>query len=217
MSKSSGHQFWSETRSFGTLTGRSGPNGTSLRREGAEQSQGSQSLHHIWILNRQLCPTGDNYLWRCTNSSLPGEFADFKILQHLCSSDQHLSVYSVVCTFSNPITNYSYISNFVLYDDLRQVLFAVRGVIYGIRVDRQTGRRYSSLNDISCDHLQYAGNHIFYAYCTSGEAKVYNTDVEDFRNASLAIPFACPSFDESPLWSTTNWSGHCGPLQQFGL
>lgn len=98
-----------------------------------------------------------------------------------------------IYTFSRSIADYSYISNFVLYDDQRQVLFAVRGVVYGIRIDRQTARPYSSLDDVSCNRLQYAGNHIFYAYCASGEAKVYNTDQEEFRNAGLAIPYACPS------------------------
>lgn len=106
-----------------------------------------------------------------------------------------------VYRFARPIReeDYRYISNFVMYDDQRQVLFSVRGVIYGIRMDRLTGRPYSSLNDVSCDHLQYAGNHIFYAYCSSGEAKVYDTDQEGFHNANITIPFACPTSDEVPF------------------
>lgn len=98
------------------------------------------------------------------------------------------------------ITDYSYISNFVSYDDQHQVLFTVRGDVYGIRIDRQTVRPYSSLGDSSCNSLQYAGDHMFYAYCMSGDAKVYNTDQEDFHNTSIAIPYACPSGTPSTLF-----------------
>ena len=96
--------------------------------------------------------------------------------------------------FINPIPNdgYCFISNFAYYDDQNQVFFTVYGDVYGIRFDRGTVRFYSPLGDDSCNRLQYASNHILYAYCASGLAKEYDTDEESARNATPFVPFACP-------------------------
>lgn len=91
--------------------------------------------------------------------------------------------------------DFRYVSNFVLYED--QVVFASSGVIYGIRFDRFDARLYSSLNDVTCDRLQYAGDHMFYAYCASGQTLLYNTDTLRVENTGLLVPFVCPQSDET--------------------
>lgn len=97
-------------------------------------------------------------------------------------------------TFASP-AEYRYISNFVSSGD--QVLFAANGIIYGIRFDRYDVQLYSSLNDVSCDRLEYAGNHMFYAYCASGQTLVYNTDTLLVENVGVYIPFPCPRSEET--------------------
>lgn len=88
-----------------------------------------------------------------------------------------------------------YVSNFISYEG--QVVFASSGVVYGIRFDRLDAQVYSSLGDVSCDRLQYAGNHIFYAYCASGQTLKYNIDSLEVENTGLLIPFVCPQSDQT--------------------
>ena len=115
-------------------------------------------------------------------------------IAHANISRSTLSHCRQLYTFINSIPNDGYrsISNFAYYNDRSQVFFTIFGGVYGIRFDRGTVNPYSPLGDDSCDRLQYANNHILYAYCASGLAKVYDTDEESARNATPFVPFACP-------------------------
>lgn len=102
--------------------------------------------------------------------------------------------------FGSSITeaDYQSISNFVSYPSVQtELVFILRGNIYGIRYESFNAHFFTSLNDVSCDRLQYAGDDIFYVYCASGQTFVYNTDTSLVDNASLLIPFKCPQSDET--------------------
>jgi hypothetical protein len=99
--------------------------------------------------------------------------------------------------FPEPIVedDYQYISNFVPYPTQGQVVFILRGVIYGIRYDRFSVHTFSSLGDITCNHLEYAGDDRFYTYCADGQAKIFDTNSLSVTNASSLTPYTCPGVD----------------------
>ena len=98
----------------------------------------------------------------------------------------------------NPITedDYRYISNFVLYPSLREVVFILRGGIYGIRYERFNVHEFFPLSDTTCSRLEYAGDDVFYAYCAS-EVRVFNTDTSSVSDTGHLIPFVCPQTGET--------------------
>ena len=93
------------------------------------------------------------------------------------------------------VVTYQQVSNFVYYPETEEVLFAFQGVIHGIRIERLTIRPYVSLQDNTCDHIVYYGDHVIYAYCRSGVVFEYNIDEESLiRHLPRdGVPIPCPS------------------------
>ena len=102
-------------------------------------------------------------------------------------------------TFPRSFTDndYQFVSNFMYTPDVRnQVLFLAQGHIFGIRLDRGNVQVYSGVDNSECDRIVYGGDHILYAYCSSGKAVRYNIDERVSRSLSLngsGIQYACPT------------------------